>query len=120
VLASEDIDFIKKEYERENIEKKQYRRQMFEVQERLAMFERMKDDYEKLYSEFLIKSITAEKQKIVLEKRLIKVNFVLAKVSGCNKECVKDWADYQKMTKRRAMIIGGVVLGLILIIILCS
>jgi uncharacterized protein YeeX (DUF496 family) len=58
---------------------------MFEVQERLIHFERMKDDYEKLYGEFLIKSITAEKEKNKLERRLFRVNYMLATVSGCNK-----------------------------------
>ena len=85
VLASDDIDLIKKEYQKENLCKKQFRRQMFEVQERLIHFERMKDDYEKLYGEFLIKSITAEKEKNKLERRLFRVNYMLATVSGCNK-----------------------------------
>jgi ammonia channel protein AmtB len=78
----------------------------------------MKDDYEKLYGEFLIKSITAEKEKNKLERRLYKVNYVIATASGCNKQCMLDWADYKKMTKRRAMIISGIIFGLIIFIIL--
>jgi hypothetical protein len=93
---------------------------MFEAQERLVIFERMKEEYEKLYGEFLIKSISAEKDKMRLERRLYKVNHALAVLSGCNKRCLISWADYKQMTRSRAIIIGGITLALILLIIICS
>lgn len=68
VLMSDDIAFIKQEYQRENIEKKQFRKQQFETAARLREFERMKEDYEALYGEFLVKSIKAEKEKQALER----------------------------------------------------
>ena len=46
----EDYEHLQAEFEREKLEKNQYRRQYFELQERLHHFERMKDEYEGLYT----------------------------------------------------------------------
>ncbi len=75
-----EIDF-KKDLEREQSEKTQYRRQLFEVKERLHHFERMKAEYEKLYTEFLVKSIKAERDKQQLEIRIQKMNIFLRYLS---------------------------------------
>jgi len=63
VLVSDDLAFIKNEYQRENIEKNQLRKQQLETATRLREFEQMKEDYEMLYGQFLVKSIKAEREK---------------------------------------------------------
>lgn len=49
----------KKDLETETSKKMDYKRQLYEMKERLQHFERMKGEYEKLYTEFLVKSIKA-------------------------------------------------------------
>lgn len=46
----------------------------------------MKAEYEKLYTEFLVKSIKAERDKQHLEKRIERMNFMLRCISmvQCN------------------------------------
>ena len=46
----EDFEHLQAEFEREKLEKNQYRRQYFELQERLHHFERLKEEYEGLYT----------------------------------------------------------------------
>ena len=108
VLESDDIDMIKKEYSRENLEKKQYRKQMFEVQALLKEFERMKEDYEKLYGEFLIKSIKIEKEKLALVRQMSRVNKVVNMFTGCDRQCLASWVDRRQLTgKRIAVLVSG-------------
>lgn len=78
---SNEVDGLKKDFDCEQSEKTQYRRQLFEVKERLHHFERMKAEYEKLYTEFLVKSIKAERDKQQLEKRIERMNYALRCIS---------------------------------------
>ena len=108
ILESDDIDMIKKEYSRENLEKKQFRKQMFEVQALLKEFERMKEDYEKLYGEFLMKSIKVEKEKMALVRQMSRVNKVVNAVTKCDRQCLASWADHRQLTRKRiAVLVSG-------------
>jgi hypothetical protein len=61
-----DSDLLRQEYIKEKAEKTNYRRQYLELQERCFHYQQMMVEYEKLYTEFLTKSIKAEKQKVEL------------------------------------------------------
>ena len=120
--APEDYEHLQAEFEREKLEKNQYRRQFFELQERLNHFERMKEEYEGLYTQFLVKSIKAERDKMALERRMARTNYMLSCLSriSCSNTCVKSWLDYREFTKTRCLIVFIVVVLIILVICLMA
>jgi uridine kinase len=62
-----DLELLKREYIREKGEKKKYRRVYNEVQERCYHYQKMMNEYEKLYCQYLERSIKAEKDKVEIE-----------------------------------------------------
>ncbi|CDW81842.1 UNKNOWN [Stylonychia lemnae] len=80
-LDPENMDsyLLRQEYLREQTEKTQFRNLYLEQQERCYHYQQMMQEYERLYSEFLTKSIKAEKEKMELIIKLRRVN----KVSNC-------------------------------------
>jgi hypothetical protein len=89
-----------------------YKQQLFAMKERLNHFERMKSEYEKLYSEFLVKSIKAQRDKEHLEKRLERVNKWLRLMSHlqCNQTCIASWLDPSQYDLKRFLILLAVLL----------
>ena len=61
-----DSDLVRVEYQKELSEKLHYRKLYLELQERSYHYEQMMHEYERLYTEFLTKSIKNEKEKIEL------------------------------------------------------
>jgi hypothetical protein len=117
-FRDQDVASIKKDLEKEHYEKTQYRRQLYEMKERLHHFERMKTEYEKLYTEFLVKSIKAQRDKQQLEKRIDRMNCILRCLSlfQFNRTCISSWLDPHQYTLKRAIILFGCLLGVTLLI----
>ena len=82
----------------------------------------MKEEYEGLYTQFLVKSIKAERDKVALQRRLARTNYILSCLSrvSCSKTCVKSWLDYREFTKMRCLILFTILFFLVLVICLLA
>lgn len=61
-----DTELLRSEYHREQTEKVHFRNLWKELQERSSHYEAMMQEYERLYTTFLTRSIQAEKDKMDL------------------------------------------------------
>jgi len=88
-----------------------------------ARFERMKEEYEKLYSECIKTSIAAHREKHELRRQLKRAGVVSRSLSDliCDRRCLKSWSvDPRKYPYERKVTIGVLAVILILFIILAS
>ena len=90
--------------------------------ERSNTFERMKAEYEKLYSEFLTKSIKAYKEKQALQQQLNRVGVIHRMLSQfvCDKQCLQSWTDRNKFDAARFKKIACVAAILIVVVFMLS
>ena len=81
-------------------------------------------EYERLYTEFLTKSIKTEKEKMELTLKLKKANRISAICVNMQEDCsqcvsVKQWRQYRRdrkgLAKRMAVIIGAMMLFVIIV-----
>lgn len=120
-----DFDQLKKDLDREHLEKDQFRKQFYESEERVHHFERMKEEYEKLYSEFVKKSIRFQKEKTVLQEKLEKVNKTALLLSNlqCDRRCLESWTNKNHWDKHRikkVAIIGSIALAILVVVIVLA
>ena len=99
----------------------EYRIRYSKQKERLDHIERLNREHESLYTEFLVRSIKAERDKRNLERRLIRINYIISFSSKiqCSRSCVSSWTDPKQFTWQRGVtiLVITVLLGLIICLI---
>ena len=72
-----------------------YRVRCSKQKERIDHIERLNREHEALYTEFLVRSIKAERDKRQLERRLSRINYIVAFFARlqCSRSCLRSWAD---------------------------
>ena len=90
--------------------------------ERIEHTERLNREHEQLYTEFLVRSIKAERDKRQLERRLSRINYIIAFFSRlqCSKACLKSWADPKQFTWQRGLSLAVFVVVFILLVSLVA
>ena len=97
----------------------EYRVRCSKQKERIEHIDRLNREHEALYTEFLVRSIKAERDKRHLERRMSRINYIIAFFSRlqCSKPCLKSWADPKQFTWQRGLTIF--VIALIFILFVC-
>lgn len=90
--------------------------------ERIDHIERLNREHEALYTEFLVRSIKAERDKRQLERRLSRINYIIAFFSKlqCSKPCFRSWTDPNQFTWQRGLTVAVIAIFLILFICLIT
>ena len=78
----------------------EYRVRCSKLKERVDHIERLNREHESLYTEFLVRSIKAERDKRQLERRLSRINYIVALFSRLqwSKSCLVSWIDPKQFT----------------------
>ena len=100
----------------------EYRIRCSKLKERVDHIERLNREHEQLYTEFLVRSIKAERDKRQLERRLARINYLIAFFSrfSCSRACLESWLDRSQFTWQRGVKLAVGVLFFILFICLVT
>lgn len=82
----------------------------------------MKAEYEKLYTEFLTKSIKAYKEKQALQQQLNRVGVIHRILSNfvCDRQCLQSWTDCNKYDATRFKKIACIVAIVVVVAFIIS
>ena len=119
-VRDKSIMELKEELSKVQKDMKEYRLRCSKQKERLDHLERMSKEHEALYVQFLVKSIKAERDKRILERRLARINYIIQCVSQiqCSKVCLNSWMNPQEFTWQRGVILASAIAFSILFICL--
>lgn len=108
--------------QRVQAELSEYRVRCSKQKERIDHIDRLNREHESLYTEFLVRSIKAERDKRQLERRLARINYIIALMSkvSCSKACFISWLDKDQFTWQRGVKVAVCFIVFILLICLIT